>query len=207
MVVRARDGRRSGHGRSDRPHDPAAYSLEALGWHTVAVLDSEGIDEADVWGYSRGALLVVALMQHHGLRIRSAVAGGVDLAALTSRGSVSAERRQATALLRQADWAGFWELFPTLVPPARRADVERSSDPLALAAAMEAGESFSIKVDPTTFRAMVYVGAAEPFVGSTWELAGRIGLPCKVLPTGDHSSTFDAVDTVCSTVERFLDGS
>ena len=43
------------HGRSDRPADPLAYSVEAFGEHVVALLDHLGAGEAVLGGTSIGA--------------------------------------------------------------------------------------------------------------------------------------------------------
>lgn len=44
-----------GHGRSDRPADPLAYSMTAFGEQVVALLDELGIERAVVGGTSLGA--------------------------------------------------------------------------------------------------------------------------------------------------------
>lgn len=44
-----------GHGRSDKPDDPAAYTTELFVGDVLAVLDEIGIDSADYVGYSLGA--------------------------------------------------------------------------------------------------------------------------------------------------------
>ncbi len=44
-----------GHGRSDRPADPARYSIPAFGRQVVALLDELGIDQAVIGGTSLGA--------------------------------------------------------------------------------------------------------------------------------------------------------
>jgi pimeloyl-ACP methyl ester carboxylesterase len=41
-----------GQGRSDTPHDPAAYAAQHRVGDVLAVLDAEGIDRALFWGYS-----------------------------------------------------------------------------------------------------------------------------------------------------------
>ena len=46
------DGR--GCGASDKPHDPAAYELDAFVGDVCAVLDAEGIARAHFFGYSMG---------------------------------------------------------------------------------------------------------------------------------------------------------
>jgi pimeloyl-ACP methyl ester carboxylesterase len=44
-----------GHGRSDRPSDPALYSMTAFGHQVVALLDHLGVERAVVGGTSLGA--------------------------------------------------------------------------------------------------------------------------------------------------------
>jgi pimeloyl-ACP methyl ester carboxylesterase len=44
-----------GHGRSDKPTDPALYSMTAFGHQVVALLDHRGVDRAVVGGTSLGA--------------------------------------------------------------------------------------------------------------------------------------------------------
>lgn len=199
-----------GHGDSDRPHDPDAYALPALADHTAAVLDAEGVERADVWGYSRGCLLLIALMQHHGDRVRSAVAGGIDLTALVEPASAVTAPDESgeppSSALRRGDWAAFWASFRFRLPADVREWMERLNDPVAIAATIDAVDTVEITVDPTQFRSMLYVGDGESFAESTAEVAALLGMPCAVLPTGGHAETFQAADVVCSTVQPFIEG-
>jgi pimeloyl-ACP methyl ester carboxylesterase len=43
-----------GHGASDSPHDPAAYSGDTLVGDVLAVADAEGLDRFAIWGHSYG---------------------------------------------------------------------------------------------------------------------------------------------------------
>lgn len=43
-----------GHGASDQPHDPAAYSTDALIGDVLAVADAEGVNRFAIWGQSYG---------------------------------------------------------------------------------------------------------------------------------------------------------
>jgi pimeloyl-ACP methyl ester carboxylesterase/predicted glycosyltransferase len=65
------DGR--GNGRSDRPTDPAAYSVAAYVADAVAVLDATNTDRAVIAGMSLGAPRVVALAAEHPDRVLGAI--------------------------------------------------------------------------------------------------------------------------------------
>jgi pimeloyl-ACP methyl ester carboxylesterase len=49
------DGR--GHGASDKPHDPADYTLEAMAGDLIALLDHLGEPGVDLMGYSMGGMV------------------------------------------------------------------------------------------------------------------------------------------------------
>ena len=65
-----------GQGRSDKPHDPAAYAGRCRVADVLAVLDAEGIDRAHFWGYSMGGSIGFAFGVHAPDRLRSLVLGG-----------------------------------------------------------------------------------------------------------------------------------
>lgn len=64
-----------GHGKSEKPHDPAAYGLHFVR-DVVNLLDHMEIERAHVVGYSMGGGIVLKLLTTHPERVRSAVVGG-----------------------------------------------------------------------------------------------------------------------------------
>jgi pimeloyl-ACP methyl ester carboxylesterase len=68
-----------GHGRSSKPHDPAAYHPARMAADAVALLDHLGIAQADVFGYSMGARISTFLALEHSGRARSLVLGGLGI--------------------------------------------------------------------------------------------------------------------------------
>ncbi len=66
-----------GHGRSDKPHDPAAYADDAMSRDVRMLFDHLGLRDADVVGYSMGAAfaLRVALTDS---RVRRLILGGTS---------------------------------------------------------------------------------------------------------------------------------
>ena len=67
-----------GQGRSDKPHDPRAYTLAARAGDVIAVLDALGIERAHYWGYSMGGSVGFALATHTPNRMHSLIAGGAS---------------------------------------------------------------------------------------------------------------------------------
>ncbi len=66
-----------GHGKSDKPHDAAAYLISEQIADVVAVLDQLGIASAHVCGFSQGALVAVRLGAEHPARVRSLLTIGL----------------------------------------------------------------------------------------------------------------------------------
>ena len=64
-----------GHGKSDKPHDPAAYDAETQVLDIVAVLDDLGIDKANYFGYSLGGRLGWAIAKYAPERLQSLIIG------------------------------------------------------------------------------------------------------------------------------------
>ncbi|MCU1437636.1 MAG: alpha/beta hydrolase [Naasia sp.] len=66
-----------GHGASSKPHDPAAYTMEALTADVRAVIDTYLLDEVTVVGYSLGARVGWHAALELPVQIRRAVLGGI----------------------------------------------------------------------------------------------------------------------------------
>ncbi|MFQ5698988.1 MAG: alpha/beta fold hydrolase [Myxococcota bacterium] len=66
-----------GHGRSDKPLDPAAYGGDLMPSDVLRLMDHLEIERADLMGYSMGGAISMALITTHPERFRSAVLGGV----------------------------------------------------------------------------------------------------------------------------------
>ena len=65
-----------GHGASDKPYDPAAYSLPLNVGDVVAVLDALDIRSAHFWGYSMGGWIGFGMAKYAPTRIQALVIGG-----------------------------------------------------------------------------------------------------------------------------------
>ncbi|REJ84628.1 MAG: alpha/beta hydrolase [Acidobacteria bacterium] len=65
-----------GHGKSDKPEDPAAYG-RAMVRDQVRLLDHLGVDSAHVAGYSMGGMIALRMLVDHPERVRSAAICGM----------------------------------------------------------------------------------------------------------------------------------
>ncbi|MFH0846803.1 MAG: alpha/beta hydrolase [Chloroflexota bacterium] len=68
-----------GHGKSDRPHDPQAYTYEKFASDYVAILDDLEIVKASYFGYSMGAAIGFKAIAKYALsRFNSLILGGIN---------------------------------------------------------------------------------------------------------------------------------
>ncbi|MGH7925939.1 MAG: alpha/beta fold hydrolase [Candidatus Binatus sp.] len=74
-----------GHGKSGKPHDPAAYAGETMGDDVIRLLDHLGIKRTLIMGYSMGGRIVTGLLMSHPERLCAAVLGGIGAATATTR--------------------------------------------------------------------------------------------------------------------------
>ena len=65
-----------GHGRSEKPHDPAKYDGDRMPRDVIEVLDALGVEKAHFHGYSMGGGIVAHLMARHPGRFITASFGG-----------------------------------------------------------------------------------------------------------------------------------
>jgi len=68
-----------GHGRSGKPHDPAAYAPRIMAADAANLLDHLGIERADVMGYSMGARISAHLALAAPQRVRGLILGGLGI--------------------------------------------------------------------------------------------------------------------------------
>ena len=65
-----------GHGRSEKPHDPAKYDGDRMPADVIEVLDHLGVGKAHFHGYSMGGGIVAHLLARHPDRFITASFGG-----------------------------------------------------------------------------------------------------------------------------------
>ncbi len=191
-----------GHGRSDKPHDPAAYRMENRVGDILAVLDTEGLNQAHYWGYSMGGRMGFALVHAARNRVASLVSGG-GTPYSPNHFEADELRRRAQALRTGDDTMLVWL---GTAPEIMRIILERN-DPEALAALVLALAEWD-GVEPSTLDipSMHYAGVLDPFHDAARRAAEAMG--CSVfhsLPDLDHVMAYVRSDLFVPLVRAFLD--
>ncbi len=75
-----------GHGKSDKPYDPAQYGLELVD-DVVRLMDHLGIAKAHVVGYSLGGFITLKLALRHPERLLSAAPCGAGWSPIRRKSS------------------------------------------------------------------------------------------------------------------------
>jgi pimeloyl-ACP methyl ester carboxylesterase len=66
-----------GHGKSDKPHDPAAYISEYVVGDVIAIMNDLGIESTNFFGYSYGGLVAFECAKYAAQRVKSVIVGGI----------------------------------------------------------------------------------------------------------------------------------
>jgi pimeloyl-ACP methyl ester carboxylesterase len=200
-----------GHGRSDKPHDPAAYGRLSQAANVLAVLDELSIDAAHFWGHSMGGDVALTLGRHYPERINALVITGYS--PFAAEGEEASEMAAWAADLKGGMpnfVAGYERRHGALPDDARRRWLENDGEALAACVASMIEESDGSQVaDLPDIAApvMFLVGSEEPFVDLARQAADRLPNGTFVpLPGLDHVQTFFRSDVLLPHVKRFLAG-
>jgi pimeloyl-ACP methyl ester carboxylesterase len=169
-----------GHGRSDKPHDPAAYGHHVMSRDVSALLDHLGTPSVDLCGYSMGGYVTAITAARGEPRLRSAVIGGIGAAALSMEG---VDRSAVADALIAEDPASVTD---TTARQFRRFAESTGADRRALSACMRApfrpvGDLSAVRVP-----VLVAVGEADQLATHPEVLAAAIPGARLVVTPGDH---------------------
>ena len=172
-----------GHGDSQKPHDPVAYSEGKMSGDVIRLMDLLGIERADLMGYSMGGAIALDLILHQPQRFRRVVLGGV--------GALLQGVTESTVI---ADALAADDPSTISSPLARafRAFAEqRGNDLKALAACIRRGRT---SPDPQAMASvripvLVAVGEKDDLISGADRLAAAIpGARLITVPDRDHIS-------------------
>ncbi len=195
-----------GHGRSDYPEDPAAYSEAASVADMAALLDAVGAERAIVGGLSLGGYLSLAFHLAHPERVRGLLIIDTgpgyrndEARAGWNRNALrTAERYETEGLARLASGS-----------PEMRTSSHRSADGLARAArGMLAQRDARVinSLPAISVPALVIVGADDtPFLPASDYMASKIPGAKKVVIAGaGHAANIDQPEVFNAAVLAFL---
>lgn len=175
-----------GHGRSDKPHDPAAYAIDVMAADVRRLLDELRIESAHYIGYSMGARIGLQALLDFPERVRRGVLGG-----LGASGAVEDAEPIARAL------RGGKPETPSAESFQKFASGRSINDLQALAACIE-GLGRSSPLDPARLAAirkpiLLVVGEHDEIARDAAALAGQIPSARLVIVAGrDHMGTVPA---------------
>ena len=198
-----------GHGQSDSPGDPEAYSEAKTVEDMAAILDACGLESAVIGGLSLGGYMSLAFHLKHPARVRALMLFD------TGPGFKNAEAREQWNL-RAEEWAvGFetdgLDALQQLGGDEKRKDAHRSAEGLAGAARgmLRQFDSRIIESLPEIeVRALALVGADDgPFLGATDYMAHKIANASKVvIPDAGHAANLHQPKAFNQATLAFLDG-
>jgi len=207
-----------GRGKSDKPHDAAAYSYKNLISDIVAVLDDSGVKKAHYLGYSMGGAIGFRIPLFASDRFNSLVLGGAgynpdkpiqDYGDFL--GLAYAAMEKAAAEGRKNPMEAFFTLYEKsagTVLPERKAEI-LTQDGIALAAACKAsrediGPAPSAYLPTFNLPCFIYAGEADPRCPDAKESARFVpGAQTIFLPGLNHNQV-NAGDLMLPRIKKFL---
>ena len=190
-----------GHGKSDKPHEPAAYGEHMID-DIIAVMDAADAPVADVMGYSMGGMLTIRFLMRNPERVRRAVVAGL--------GANYFEEAQAwRAMIAAAMESGDIDAIEDRV--ARRFRIfgaQKGKDRIALAACMRSPRHKYVAADlkRSTRPVLVVCGGNDDLVGSPETLAEAFADGRAVTLPGKDHMTAVGDPGYKKAVLQFLDG-
>ncbi|HEY8526400.1 MAG TPA: alpha/beta fold hydrolase [Acidimicrobiales bacterium] len=173
-----------GHGRSGKPHDPAAYGEDVMARDLSALLDVLGAPAVDLVGYSMGAVVALIAASREP-RIRRLVVGGVG-AGIVELGGVDTRILAPDALVAALQTDDPDSLTDPQTRAFRAFADAVGADRRALAAQAASVHAAPIALARITAPTLVLAGDADPLAGRPEVLAAAIpGAELRLVP-GDH---------------------
>jgi pimeloyl-ACP methyl ester carboxylesterase len=202
-----------GHGRSDRPAEPAEHGIDRYVEDVLAVADASGTDRFAFFGYSGGATVGYRLATEHGDRVGALIALGAVGSPEDSATAVRDEMDEMVELRRQGigwlvdalleDEPGLSSWF---LEQMRSTDAEMLALQLEESATSSPWEAFARIVVPT----LIVVGELEEGPGDAAARNARTaadlipGGRSVILPSLGHCKAFERSDLVLAHVRPFL---
>lgn len=176
-----------GHGKSQKLHDAADYTMEKMAGDALALLDHLGIEKADLLGFSMGAGIAMRLAGAHGHRFGKVVLAGMGGRALEPArpGNPIAEALEADDPSTVEDRsARAFRLYAENLGQDLRAIAACARAPRRSSAE---GESVQARAGAIRNEVLVIAGARDDLAGDPQALAALMPhARAEVIPGTDH---------------------
>jgi pimeloyl-ACP methyl ester carboxylesterase len=187
-----------GHGRSGKPHDPAAYSGRRWAADIIAVLDRAGIRHAALMGHSMGGVIALATASYHPDRVTALIVNGAHPFAedLTPLRTALKDNFEA--------WLAFLKQLAPDLPPESCRRIRDNDLPAVQASLARDRADFSAALTKHDIPVLAISGTLDPrcdAVRKFAELAGGEFLP---LVGKNHVTAFLDAETIGPVVDEFL---
>jgi len=193
-----------GHGRSDKPHDPSFYGEATMAADVSTLIDTLGVDEIDLVGYSMGAIVALIVASREP-RVRRLVVGGIG-AGVVERGGVDT-RALDPKLLIAAMRADDPSTITDQAARQFRAFAESTgADRLALAAQVASVHRQPIALEQISVPTLVLAGRDDQLAVRPQVLASAIPRAQLLVIDGDHLGAV-AQPAFAPAIVEFVNGS
>ena len=186
-----------GYGQSDKPYNTSAYGMSNWASDVIAVMDAQGVEHADVWGYSMGTMVAENLAVSAPDRVRSLIFGGFP---------PGLDLLQRRAMFPPGDVPDSWEdMFEGWPQPL--VDLYKANNDLCAIQAIRASfirDSITIAdLQSSPHPTLAYIAAEDSRLDVTRHQCAA--LPCRLeIVPGDHIAGFSQSEQVLPLVVDHL---
>jgi pimeloyl-ACP methyl ester carboxylesterase len=193
-----------GHGASDKPHDPAAYTLQQQAADVVAVLDALAIPTAHFFGYSMGGRIGFALAKYVPTRFPTLIISGAS-----PHGAPRDIQDQFLRRLQQgaAAFLGLWEEEGTISPALKARILANDMEALSALWTARMEERTSLEdVPPTMTQSCLLIAGTQDWSYKDIEECSKHIPQVTFVPLPDlnHLEGFCRSDLVLPHITQFL---
>jgi pimeloyl-ACP methyl ester carboxylesterase len=196
-----------GHGQSDKPHDPLAYTPTNFAADIAAVLDDIGIQKSCYWGYSQGGWIAFALARYTAYRIAGFVIGGASASAASAYPTEPGKEDPLLAALRRGPHE-IVKLYGEWVTPALEQRL-LTNDTAALIACRQQRlitEGYADVAGKIAVPTLLYAGSADPIHEAARQSASLIaGAQFISLAGRGHIAVMCERELILPRVQQFLE--
>jgi pimeloyl-ACP methyl ester carboxylesterase len=189
-----------GHGKSDKPHDAAAYAYAAQVGDVLAVLDALAVERSHYFGYSLGGWVGLGLAQSAPDRLHTLIIGGAH-----PYGQDLSDYREMLKLGWEASLDALEHATGQPLPALTRAAFVQNDLEALRAAYARDRPDISASVADSSLPCLLFCGARDPLLPLMERLSAELSqAKLMVLPDLNHVQVALRLADILPYVQRFL---